>query len=155
MASERSPLSAFKSIGPAVIVAAVVLGPGSIIVSSKVGAVFGYSALWILALALILLVAMVRLAAHVGLAYDVWDTENTDSNEPGAADLVPYEMVVWFTGHEFGGFAGPSTTTETALATWLDAGGCFFISAQDYFYDKGLTTFMQNHLGVTSVVKAE
>ena len=30
-----------KSIGPAIIVAAVVLGPGSILTSSKVGASFG------------------------------------------------------------------------------------------------------------------
>ena len=30
-----------KSIGPAIIVAAVVLGPGSILTSSKVGATFG------------------------------------------------------------------------------------------------------------------
>lgn len=90
-----------------------------------------------------------------GIAYDVWDTGNTDVNEPDAADLGPYEMVVWFTGDEFGGAAGPGASTETALATWLDAGGCLFISAQDYFYDKGLTTFMQNHLGVASVVNDE
>ena len=91
----------------------------------------------------------------VGLAYDVWDTENTDTNEPDAADLAPYEMVVWFTGDEFGGAAGPGSSTEAALATWLDAGGCLFISAQDYFYDKGLTTFMQDHLGVASVTNDE
>ena len=70
MSDNRSPLATLKSIGPAIIVAAVVLGPGSIIVSSRVGAVFGYSAAWVLALAVILLIAMVRLAAHVGLAYE-------------------------------------------------------------------------------------
>lgn len=91
----------------------------------------------------------------VGLAFDVWDTENTDTNEPGAADLSPYEMVVWFTGDEFGGAAGPGSSSEAALATWLDAGGCLFISAQDYFYDKGMTTFMQDHLGVASVTNDE
>ena len=70
MPGNRSPFAALRSIGPAIIVAAVVLGPGSIIVSSRVGAVFGYSAVWILALAIILLIAMVRLAAHIGLAYE-------------------------------------------------------------------------------------
>ncbi|MGI9241626.1 MAG: NRAMP family divalent metal transporter [Verrucomicrobiales bacterium] len=70
MPSHRSPFAAFKSIGPAIIVAAVVLGPGSILASSKVGAIFGYSAVWVLVLAAILLVGMVSLAAHVGLVYE-------------------------------------------------------------------------------------
>ncbi len=70
MPEKRSPLTAIRSIGPAIIVAAVVLGPGSIIVSSRVGAVFGYSAVGILFVAVFLLIAMVRLAAHVGLVYE-------------------------------------------------------------------------------------
>jgi Mn2+/Fe2+ NRAMP family transporter len=70
MPGNRSPLAALKSVGPAIIVAAVVLGPGSVIVSSRVGAVFGYSAVWVLVLAIILLIAMVRLAAHIGLVYE-------------------------------------------------------------------------------------
>ena len=70
MFEKRSPLAAFKSIGPAIIVAAVVLGPGSILASSKVGAIFGYSAVWVLLLAAILLIGMMRVAAHVGLAYE-------------------------------------------------------------------------------------
>ena len=79
--------------------------------------------------------------------YDIWDTDNTD-NEPTVADLAPYEIVIWFTGDEFGGTAGPGAAAETALATFLDAGNCLFISSQDYFFDRGLTGFMQNYLGV-------
>ncbi|MBT6769582.1 MAG: divalent metal cation transporter, partial [Opitutales bacterium] len=44
-----------KSIGPAIIVAAVVLGPGSILTSSKVGATFGIAALPVIAGATILM----------------------------------------------------------------------------------------------------
>ena len=45
-----------KSIGPAIIVAAVVLGPGSILASSRVGAEWGWMGLPFLALAVVLMV---------------------------------------------------------------------------------------------------
>ncbi len=58
-----------SSIGPAIIVAAVVLGPGSILTSSKVGAQEGYSMLWVLVLAGVLMTATVALAGRLGLAF--------------------------------------------------------------------------------------
>ncbi len=85
----------------------------------------------------------------LGLQYDLWDTNNSD-NEPTAATLLAYDVVIWFTGDEFGGFAGPGTAGETALATYLDGGKCLFISSQDYVWDRGVTGFMQNYLGVAS-----
>ncbi len=90
----------------------------------------------------------------LGYSYDVWDTTGSDV-EPGAADMAPYEAIIWWTGALFGsagaGPAGPSGSTETALGAWLDGGGCLFISSQDYRYDKGLTGFMTGYLGVTNV----
>ncbi len=90
----------------------------------------------------------------LGLNYDVWDTTASDT-EPTTSDLAPYKAVIWFTGVLFGspgaGPAGPSASTETALGSWLDDGGCFFISAQDYHYDKGQTAFMTNYLGAGSI----
>lgn len=71
-------------------------------------------------------------------------------------DLAPYRMVIWFTGDEFGGFAGPGAAGETALGTWLDAGNCLFLSGQDYLYDRlsssGTTpnTFMSTYLGLAT-----
>lgn len=85
----------------------------------------------------------------MGLTYDSWDTNNTD-NEPVLADLAGYEAVVWFTGDEFGGSAGPSGASEAELAAYLDQGGCLFISSQDYLYDRNQTAFMQDYLGVGS-----
>ncbi|GAB4155234.1 MAG: hypothetical protein Fur0021_22480 [Candidatus Promineifilaceae bacterium] len=84
-----------------------------------------------------------------GLGYDIWDTNNSD-NEPDAATLQQYEVVIWFTGDEFGGTAGPGSAGEAALATYLNAGGCFLISSQDYVWDRGVTAFMQSHLGISS-----
>lgn len=89
--------------------------------------------------------------AAMSYVFDVWDTDNSDV-EPDAATLANYDIVVWFTGAEYWGYAGPGPAGELALASWLDAGGCLFISSQDYFYDHGLTSFMQNYLGVASVV---
>ena len=85
----------------------------------------------------------------LGLDYDIWGTGAEDA-EPGPAFLSNYETVIWFTGARFGA-AGPSPSTESALANWLDGGGCFFISSQDYHEDKGTTGFMTDYLGVQAV----
>jgi hypothetical protein len=85
-----------------------------------------------------------------GIAYDIWDTDNSD-DEPDANQLAPYDKVIWFTGDEFGAFAGPGADGETALATWLDGVGCLLMASQDYHWDRQLTAFMQSHLGVDAV----
>jgi hypothetical protein len=89
--------------------------------------------------------------AAIGVDYDIWDT-NEGASEPDAATLNQYVMVIWFSGHLFGGNeSGPSPSGEASLATFLDNGGCFFITSQDYHYDRGLTSFMTSYLGVASV----
>lgn len=87
----------------------------------------------------------------LSLDFDVWDTENSD-NEPSAAQLEPYTTVIWFTGDEFGGAAGPGAAGEAALAEFLDAGKNLLISSQDYYYDRGMTTLMSERLGVAAVM---
>lgn len=59
-----------QSIGPALIVAAVVLGPGSILTSSKVGASFGLVGVPIIIGAASLMIAMVALSARLGVVYE-------------------------------------------------------------------------------------
>lgn len=83
----------------------------------------------------------------LGLAYDIWNTANSD-NEPDLEFLAPHDAIIWFTGAEYGGFAGPGAAGEAALGIWLDAGNCLFISSQDYLYDRGQTPFMSDYLGV-------
>jgi hypothetical protein len=93
---------------------------------------------------------------NLGFDYDVWDTLNSN-NEPAVADLAPYKVVIWFSGDEFGGFAGPGAAGETALGTWLNAGNCLFLSGQDYLYDRlGSTvttpnSFMSTYLGLATL----
>jgi len=59
-----------QSVGPAIVVAAVVLGPGSITTSTKAGAAFGYGPLWVLAVLLVLLIGTASLAAWLGASLD-------------------------------------------------------------------------------------
>ena len=56
-----------RRIGPAVVVAAVVLGPGSIVSASRVGCQFGYELLWILPVAIALMISMTVSAMAVGV----------------------------------------------------------------------------------------
>ena len=84
-----------------------------------------------------------------GMLYEVFDTNNTN-NEPTAEELQGYPLVIWFTGDEWGGFAGPGSAGEAALAAYIDAGGHLLLSSQDYLYDNQLTSFGQNYLGIGS-----
>ncbi|MEX0792475.1 MAG: divalent metal cation transporter, partial [Pirellulaceae bacterium] len=57
-------------LGPAVIVASVVLGPGSILTNSKVGTQFGYQMIWILLSAGFLMFALTSFSARLGVIYE-------------------------------------------------------------------------------------
>jgi len=89
----------------------------------------------------------------LGVDWALWDTGNSDT-EPDGTALAPFDTVLWFTGAESGGFAGPGPATETHLAAFLDGGRCFVISSQDYLYDRGgpthdvPTLFMVDYLGI-------
>ena len=81
---------------------------------------------------------------ELGMAYDVWDVAT--QGDPSADDLMGYQMVIWFTGY-------PRNDTftlanETAVATYLDAQGRFWLVSEDYLHDRGLTSFGQNRLRI-------
>ncbi len=86
---------------------------------------------------------------YLGYPYDLWDTET--QGDPTAADMAPYDVVLWFTGYawEDGVF---TPANETQVAAYLDGGGNFILSSADYHYEAGtVTPFMQNYLGVSNV----
>ncbi len=70
MANSNRPLPhrLLGAFGPAIIVAAVVLGPGSILTSSKVGCQYGYRMLWVLAAAGGLMIGVTALASRLGVS---------------------------------------------------------------------------------------
>ena len=64
--SEQRP-SWLRSIGPALITACVVFGPGSLLISANIGASYGYQLLWLLILTGILMGTYMTTAARIGV----------------------------------------------------------------------------------------
>lgn len=58
----------FKSLGPGLITAALVFGPGSLTITSKLGAVYGYNLLWVIVVAALLMLTFTGMGARIGLA---------------------------------------------------------------------------------------
>jgi Mn2+/Fe2+ NRAMP family transporter len=61
------PFSIWVAIGPAIITASVVLGPGSILSASKIGYQHGYSMVWVLAFAVLMMIGITALSARLGV----------------------------------------------------------------------------------------
>ncbi|UCD49745.1 MAG: divalent metal cation transporter [Phycisphaerales bacterium] len=57
----------WRSLGPALITACVVFGPGSLLISSKIGATHGYQLLWLLILTGVLMGTYMTTAARIGV----------------------------------------------------------------------------------------
>ena len=57
----------WRPIGPALITACVVFGPGSLLINSNVGAKYGYELLWLLLLTGVLMGTYTTMAARVGV----------------------------------------------------------------------------------------
>lgn len=60
-----------KYLGPALITSALVLGPGSLTLSSKIGAIFGTQLIWVLAIAIIFMMIYTEMSTRIGLASKV------------------------------------------------------------------------------------
>lgn len=54
------------SLGPGIITAAVVFGPSKITITTKMGAEFGYSLLWIIAVAILFLIIFTSMSEQIG-----------------------------------------------------------------------------------------
>lgn len=59
-----------KSVGPGIIIAAVVLGPGSITVASRIGAEYGYTFLWVLVFACLFMITYTSMSGRYGVVND-------------------------------------------------------------------------------------
>ncbi len=57
----------YQRIGPGLITACVVIGPGSITTSSQVGAKYGYSMLWVIVISVALMLSFMTMAARLGV----------------------------------------------------------------------------------------
>ncbi|NND34020.1 MAG: Nramp family divalent metal transporter [Saprospiraceae bacterium] len=55
-------------IGPGLITAALVFGPGSLTVNTKLGAEFSYTLLWVILVSIVFMASFTRLSSHIGCA---------------------------------------------------------------------------------------
>jgi manganese transport protein len=65
--NRKSKMTWWRSIGPALITACVVFGPGSLLISANIGATHGYQLLWLLLLTGILMGTYMTTAARIGV----------------------------------------------------------------------------------------
>jgi len=55
---------------------------------------------------------------------------------------------MWFTGYPYASTF--TSQNEASVESYLDSGGNFFLSSQDYLYNAGLTSFGENYLHIGS-----
>jgi Mn2+/Fe2+ NRAMP family transporter len=60
-----------RRLGPGIITAALVFGPGSLTIASKLGALFEFQLLWVIIAAAVLMMAFTGMGARIGIASDV------------------------------------------------------------------------------------
>src|SRR5690606_41828646 len=58
----------WRSLGPGIITAALVFGPGSLTLTSKMGSLFGYDLLWFLVVSTALMLSFTGMGARIGIA---------------------------------------------------------------------------------------
>lgn len=66
-AASGSVIDRLRAIGPALVLAAVVVGPGSIALSTIAGSLYGYQLLWVPVAATIFMITYTWMAARIGL----------------------------------------------------------------------------------------
>ncbi|MFM1654161.1 Nramp family divalent metal transporter [Brevibacillus sp. B_LB10_24] len=65
---QKSAKSWITSLGPAIITAALVVGPGSVTLTSKMGAMYGYNMLWVVVISVLFMMAFTEMSARIGMA---------------------------------------------------------------------------------------
>lgn len=68
--SKNKSYNWIHSIGPGLIVAALVFGPSKLTITSKIGANFGYDLLWIIIIAIFFMAVFTLIAERIGLSSD-------------------------------------------------------------------------------------
>ena len=58
----------WRSLGPGIITASVVFGPGSLMANSKLGSTYGYELLWLIGLTAVLMGTYLVMAARIGMS---------------------------------------------------------------------------------------
>ncbi len=60
----------FLGLAPGIVTAAIVFGPSKITITSKMGAMYSYSLLWLVVVAIFFMIIYANMASRIGLATD-------------------------------------------------------------------------------------
>jgi hypothetical protein len=76
---------------------------------------------------------------YQNVEYDIYIVDEEDDNGPDYTYMKNYDIVIWFTGNDFGGAPRDYPTLTSAdqnnLSKYLENGGKLFITGQDIGYD--------------------
>ncbi|GIW97907.1 MAG: manganese transporter [Pirellulaceae bacterium] len=106
----------YRRIGPSLITACVVIGPGSIMTSSQIGATAEYSLLWVVALAMALMLLFMTMGARLGVSADASPAELI-RRKAGRPLAILVGCGVFFIAAAFQ--SGNNIGVASALAAWL------------------------------------
>jgi manganese transport protein len=108
----------FQAIGPGLITACVVIGPGSILTSSKVGANEGYSMLWVVITACVFMMFYMQMGARLGVVSKESPGEIL-TRKAGRWLAVLVGVAVFFisTAFQFGNNLGVQSAFDVFLST--------------------------------------
>ena len=133
-----------KRLGPGIITAALVFGPGSLTINTKLGASYGYSLLWVLILAMLFMSAFTSMSAKIGLTSSVSFIERikTELGKP-IAIIVGLGVFLTTASFQAGNTIGASVafseffTTSTPIILWIVLFSCatIFLLFFESFYE--------------------
>lgn len=110
--------------GPATLVAAAFIGPGTVVTASMAGAAYGYALLWALLFAIVATLVLQEMAARIGvvtqqgLGENLRDVVQRPLLKHGFVALVVAAVVIGNSAYQGGNLTGASLG---AMALWADA----------------------------------
>ncbi|MBN1466331.1 Nramp family divalent metal transporter [candidate division KSB1 bacterium] len=134
------------AVGPGFIIASVVLGPGSITVSSQIGATQGYSLLWVIVLSGIAMGMYVYMASRVGVTQNKTILQTiADQYGRWFAALIGISSFVMATSFQFGNNLGVATALHSLTGISENIWPLFFTGAAIVlvFFAKGLYRILE------------
>ncbi|NQV27221.1 MAG: divalent metal cation transporter, partial [Rhodopirellula sp.] len=112
----------YQRIGPGLITACVVIGPGSIMTSSKTGATYGYSLSWIVVIAVVFMLVYTALGAKIGVVSQrsMGDLVRERAGRP-LAILIGFGVFFIAAAFQFGNNLGVHSAVEQLSGLGADA----------------------------------
>ncbi len=146
----RGPRLWLSSVGPGLVTACVVIGPGSILSSTKVGATFGFELAWVIVVAVLCMMVYMTLGAKLGVVTGR-SAGDLITERAGRVWAVLIGLGVFFisSAYQFGNNLGVQAAFDTYRPIALEAlGPTWGEDTIDRFFTFGLVPLF-NLLAIT------